>query len=255
MRSKISKEFIDKHPLIGYMVGGYPNYDENIKIIKSMIEGGVDILEIGIPFSDPIADGPTIQRAYFYALSNGITPDSVFHICKEISKEFDTPLIIMTYLNIVHRIGYKEFVKRMIDSKVSGLIIPDLVAEESHILRDILLKEGIDLILLASPNTSVRRLKLISSLSTGFLYLVSVYGITGERESYEEYTRNAIKTTKKYSKVPVAVGFGISKPEHVRFMLDSGADGVIIGSAFINAIDKGIDLRSFTKMFKESCKR
>lgn len=240
--------------LIGYAVAGYPSLEKSIEVIRAMIKGGVDILEIGIPFSDPIADGPTIQRATYQALVNGIEPKDALYICKEIGKEFSIPLAIMTYYNIIYK-DINRFVNLAAESNVSAFIIPDLIVEESKMLRMILKEYNMDLIMLVSPNTSIDRLRLIASVASGFLYLISVYGTTGERRDFKDYTRDAIRRVKQYSKVPLAVGFGISKPEHVRFMIENGADGVIVGSAFINAISNGINnVEELARDLKSACK-
>ena len=236
----IAKEFDNKHPLIGYMVAGYPSIDESLDVIRAMVNGGVDILEIGIPFSDPIADGKTIQKASFHALSKGITPKLALELCKKVKNELDIPIAVMTYCNILYRATYEKFIINAKKNGVDAFIIPDLSLEEAKPLKTLLTKHDMDLILLVSPNTSVARIKMISSIASGFLYLVSVYGTTGERRSFENYTREAIRRVKRYSKIPVGVGFGVSNAEHVRFMLDAGADAVIVGSAFINAVDHGL---------------
>lgn len=251
----IAKKFEEvKHPLIGYMVAGYPSLDESMDVIRAMINGGVDILEIGIPFSDPIADGKTIQKASFQALSRGITPDLALKLCKKIKSEFDIPIAVMTYCNILYKQTYEKFIAASKKNGVDAFIIPDLSLEEARLLKTLLMKNNMDLVLLVSPNTSIARIKTISNMASGFLYLVSVYGTTGERRSFEDYTKNAIKRVKRYSKIPVGVGFGVSKPEHIRFMLDAGADAVIVGSAFINAIDEGIDkVEALARSLKNAC--
>ena len=243
----------DDHPLIGYMVAGYPELN-NTNVINAMIEGGVDILEIGIPFSDPIADGKTIQRASYKALKNGMTPSKALKLCKSIKDEHDIPLAIMTYTNILYSKGYARFIEEARENGVDAFIVADLIAEEASDLKRLLAKHDMDLILLASPNTNARRIRLISSVASGFLYLVSVYGTTGERSRYEDYTIKAIRRVKRYSKIPVGVGFGVSKPEHVRFMIDAGADAVIVGSAFINALEQGLDkVKELASSLKSAC--
>lgn len=244
----------NKHPLIGYMVAGYPTLDDSMKVVKAMVNGGVDILEIGIPFSDPIADGPTIQKASYKALINGVTPNDALELCKQINDEFDIPIAIMTYCNIVYRATFEKFIAASKEHGIDAFIIPDLPLEEAKSLKSLLTKNNMDLIMLVAPNTSIKRIKMISSIGLGFLYLVSVYGTTGERRAFEDYTRDAIRRVKKHSKVPVGVGFGVSNAEHVRFMVDAGADAVIVGSAFINAIDEGIDkVESLASALKKAC--
>jgi tryptophan synthase alpha chain len=230
-----------EHALIGYTVAGYPDQDSTFDVVKAMVKGGVDIIELGIPFSDPIADGPTIQKASYSALQKGMTPSNALDMAKRINDSLNMPLAIMTYCNILYKPGFNDFLKHAKSSGVDGLIIPDLNVEESMEFKKYASKYDLDTIFLISPNTSDSRLKAIVKATSGFLYLVSVFGTTGERKGFEDYTTKAIKHVKTFSKgkVPLAVGFGVSKSEHVKFMLNSGADAVIVGSAFINVIDQG----------------
>ena len=247
MMTRISETFLDldsrgERALIGYAVAGYPDIDTSIDVINAMVNGGVDIVEIGIPFSDPIADGPTIQKASYHALQKGMTPGNALNIAKQINDSLNIPLVIMTYCNIVYRPGFDNFLRTAKSNGIDGLIIPDLNVEESMELRKYASKNDLDSIFLVSPNTSDSRLRAIVKATSGFLYLVSVYGTTGERKGFEDYTIKAINHVKKFSKdrVPLAVGFGISKSEHVKFMLKNGADGIIVGSAFVNIVSQNI---------------
>ncbi len=230
----------NEHALIGYAVAGYPDRQTSLDVIKAMIKGGVDIVELGIPFSDPIADGPTIQKASYKALQQGITPTEALKIAKQINDSLGVPLAVMTYCNILYKPGFDNFLRNARANGVDGLVIPDLTFEEAGELKKYASKHSMDTIFLVSPNISEERIKAIVNVTTGFLYLVSVFGTTGQREAFEDYTVQAIKRVKKYSKskVPLAVGFGVSKEEHVRFMLKAGADVVIVGSAFINIIEQ-----------------
>ncbi|GBC73603.1 Tryptophan synthase alpha chain [archaeon HR04] len=229
-----------EYALIGYMVAGYPDEHTCLDVALAMIDGGVDILEIGIPFSDPIADGPTIQRASYIALSNGITPRKALDIARRIKDASDTPLVAMTYYNIVYRLGVERFIPMAREHGIDGLIVPDLTYEEADDVIRVAHMHGMDPIFLVAPNTSDERINMIASVSKGFLYLVSVYGTTGERDRFYEYTTNAIRRVKglMMGRVPLAVGFGISRKEHVRLMIDAGADAIVVGSAFINIIEK-----------------
>jgi tryptophan synthase alpha chain len=230
----------NEHALIGYAVAGYPDRESTIDVIRAMVNGGVDIVELGIPFSDPIADGPTIQKASYKALRQGITPSESLKIASQINDSLGVPLAIMTYCNILYRPGFDNFLNNARSNGVDGIIIPDLTFEEAGELKKCASKYSIDTIFLVSPNISEQRIKAIVNVTTGFLYLVSVFGTTGQREAFEDYTVQAIRKVKKYckSKVPLAVGFGVSKEEHVKFMLNAGADAVIVGSAFINIIEQ-----------------
>jgi len=251
--------------LICYVVAGYPDIMTSEHIITSLINGGADIIEIGIPFSDPIADGSTIQYAIQNSLISGTTPDMCLELASRIRKTFpNIPLIIMTYSNILYRKGYIQFAQKAKESGIDGFIIPDIPIEESKEYLNSMQNMGMSTIFLVSPNTAEKRLKMISRICTGFLYAISVYGTTGEREGFDEYTIESIKRVKNITadKLPLAVGFGISNPQHVKYMIDAGADAVIIGSAIIKKIIKEIEnkerllntLNRFMYELKNSCR-
>jgi tryptophan synthase alpha chain len=251
--------------LICYVVGGYPDIMTSEHIITSLINGGADIIEIGIPFSDPIADGSTIQYAIQNSLISGTTPDMCLELASRIRKTFpNIPLIIMTYSNILYRKGYIQFAQKAKESGIDGFIIPDIPIEESKEYLNSMQNMGMSTIFLVSPNTAEKRLKMISRICTGFLYAISVYGTTGERQGFDEYTIESIKRVKNITadKLPLAVGFGISNPQHVKYMIDAGADAVIIGSAIIKKIIKEIEnkerllntLNRFIYELKNSCR-
>lgn len=251
--------------LICYVVAGYPDIMTSERIITSLINGGADIIEIGIPFSDPIADGSTIQDAIQNSLIAGTTPDMCLELASRIRKTFpNIPLIIMTYSNILYRKGYIQFAKKAKESGIDGFIIPDIPIEESKEYLNTMQNIGMSTIFLVSPNTSEKRLKMISRICTGFLYAISVYGTTGERQSFDEYTIESIKRIKKMTaddELPLAVGFGISNPQHVKDMINAGADGVIIGSAIIKKIKElenkeslFTTLNRFISELKNSCR-
>jgi tryptophan synthase alpha chain len=251
--------------LICYVVAGYPDIMTSEHIITSLINGGADIIEIGIPFSDPIADGSTIQYAIQNSLISGTTPDMCLELASRIRKTFpNIPLIIMTYSNILYRKGYIQFAQKAKESGIDGFIIPDIPIEESKEYLNTMQNMGMSTIFLVSPNTAEKRLKMISRICTGFLYAISVYGTTGEREGFDEYTIESIKRVKNITadKLPLAVGFGISNPQHVKYMIDAGADAVIIGSAIIKKIIKEIEnkerllntLNRFIYELKNSCR-
>lgn len=251
--------------LICYVVAGYPDIIISERIITSLINGGADIIEIGIPFSDPIADGSTIQDAIQNSLIAGTTPDMCLELASRVRKTFpNIPLIIMTYSNILYRKGYIQFAKKAKESGIDGFIIPDIPIEESKEYLNTMQNIGMSTIFLVSPNTSEKRLKMISRICTGFLYAISVYGTTGERQSFDEYTIESIKRIKKmtaYDELPLAVGFGISNPQHVKDMINAGADAVIIGSAIIKKIKElenkeslFTTLNRFISELKNSCR-
>src|SRR5688500_12807876 len=184
--------------LICYVVAGYPDIKTSEHLITSLINGGADIIEIGIPFSDPIADGSTIQDAIQSSLISGTTPDMCLELASRIRKTFpNIPLIIMTYSNILYRKGYMQFAEKAKENGIDGLIIPDIPIEESKEYLNTVQNTGLSTIFLVSPNTSEKRLKMISRICTGFLYAISVYGTTGERKGFDEYTIESIKRVKK----------------------------------------------------------
>jgi tryptophan synthase alpha chain len=228
--------------LIAYVTAGDPSPEDTPKIAGALIKGGVDILELGLPFSDPIADGPTIQAASVRALDAGTTPRRVLELAAQIKREHSTPLVVMTYYNPVFHMGLDNFFRTAKASGVDGVIIPDIPVEEARDYRKAAETVGVDTIFLAAPSTSKDRLRNIVTCSSGFLYLVSHFGVTGAREKVEESTIRLVKEVLPYTqgKVPLAVGFGISKPEHVRSVVEAGADGVIVGSAFINIVSRNL---------------
>jgi tryptophan synthase alpha chain len=251
--------------LICYIVAGYPTLGHTKEIVSSLVKAGVDIIEIGIPFTDPIADGPTIQRASNIALKNGATPQKCLDLCGAVRESFpDLPLVIMTYSNIVFRAGIEEFLRMSKSRGVDGLILPDLEIAESHHYVNTASKLNMATVFLASPNTNVCRIRQILTVCSGFLYVVSVYGTTGSRSKYEDYTFKSIRRIKEITgrRIPVAVGFGISRPNHVTSLISSGADAVIVGSAIIEKITVSAknrlvldDVRAFIGPLRAACTR
>lgn len=254
----------DKCALICYVVAGYPDIKTSEQVIDALVKGGADIIEIGIPFSDPIADGPTIQAASNSALKRGITPEKALQLAKSVRKKHpELPLLAMTYSNILVHAGMEKFMSRAKSCGIDGFILPDMPVEEAESYSAAASKLGLATVFLASPNTSEVRLKKIVDSTSGFLYLVSVFGITGARKSFEDYTLNAVKSIKQAAsgRVPVAVGFGISTPAHAKFMIEAGADAVIVGSAIIDMIAKSsgkkmlAGLQEFARSMKKACKK
>lgn len=243
--SKIKKVFKDlkikkEGALIGYVTAGDPKPKITTRITDALIDGGVDILELGIPFSDPIADGPTIQAASLRALNAGTTPNQVLKIAREIRKKHETPIVILTYFNPIFKMGLNNFFSLLRKYEIDGVVVPDLPIEEADYYHRIAKDYGVDTIFLATPSTSERRLLKIINFSSGFLYLVSQFGVTGTREVLQQSTVKLIKKVlpKTNNIIPLAVGFGISKPEHAKLVFQSGSDGVIVGSAFVKIIEE-----------------
>jgi tryptophan synthase alpha chain len=226
--------------LIGYITAGDPTPEITPKIADALIKGGVDILELGLPFSDPIADGPTIQAASLRALNAGTTPMKVLEIAKAIKSQHNVPVVVMTYYNPVFKLGLDKFLTSSKDHKVDGFIVPDLPVEEAADYKKAAKANGLDTIFLAAPTTSKERLTKIVDASSGFLYLVSRYGVTGAKTAVEDSTVQLIRRVQPFTegKIPLAVGFGISTPAHVQRIISAGADAAIVGSAFINIIQQ-----------------
>lgn len=229
--------------LVAYLTGGDPNREAFLSNCIALINGGADIVEIGIPFSDPIADGPVIQASSMRALSQGTTPSGILDMVGELSSEFQIPFVVLTYYNPIWAMGLERFLKRAHENGVDGIVVPDLPLEEADRFRETTMKHGIDNIYLAAPNTSKARLKSIVDKSKGFLYLVSLYGVTGSRDTLSPQALNAIRRVQSLAKgkLPVSVGFGISKPEHVSAIIRSGADGAIVGSALVRIVGAHLD--------------
>ena len=226
--------------LIAYVTAGDPGPAYTPKIVEALIKGGADIIELGIPFSDPIADGPTIQAASTRALKAGTTPKKVFEIVEEIREESDVPLVLLSYYNPIFKMGLKVFFEYAYTSGVDGMIIPDLPIEEAYQYKKTAEAYDIDTIFLAAPSTSDERLRRLLEYTSGFLYLVSIFGVTGARERLQDLTIRLIKKTLKVTsgRIPLAVGFGISKPEHVKKIIRNGADAAIVGSGFVKIIER-----------------
>jgi len=237
--------------LIGYVTFGDPKPEDTPKIVEALTNGGVDIVELGIPFSDPIADGPTIQAATQRALEAGATPKAALETIQIIKERCSAPIVILTYYNPVFRMGLKKFFSSARNCKVDGLIVPDLPVEEALDYKRVAEAHEIDTMFLAAPSTSPERLKKIIDYTSGFLYLVSVFGVTGARESVQALTIQTIGRFLPYTRgrIPLAVGFGISKPEHVKTIIESGADGAIVGSTFVKIIEK--NQGNFDKMLRK----
>lgn len=244
--------------LITYIMAGYPSEKDTLSIVRGLIKGGADIIELGFPFSDPLADGPIIQNASMIALEKGIKIKKFFSMVKKIRNETDIPLVIMTYANILYHYGYQRFISEAKKVGIDGFILPDMSIEESDEYVKIAKKYDMDTIFLISPNTSNQRVKDIAKATSGFLYLVAVYGTTGVKTDIKNYTIKALKNTKKITKIPVGIGFGVSTPDDVRKYVSIGADAVIVGSALLKLIEntKSKDLEGkideFTKKLKRS---
>ena len=226
-----------KKAFIVYITAGDPSLAVTEKLIPELEKSGVDIIEIGIPFSDPMADGPTIQKASERALSKGVTVSAILGMVRSARKKAKLPIVFMTYYNPVLSYGVKRFVKNAKASGADGVIIPDLPPEEGKELIEASKRAGFATIFLAAPTSTKKRLKMIAAKSTGFIYYVSLTGVTGARAKLPSDILANIKTIKKITNKPVSVGFGISNPPQAKKIAHL-ADGVIVGSAIIKVIEK-----------------
>ena len=239
--SLINKKFNElrkkgKFALMPFLMAGDPTLDITHEILLKLQEEGADLIELGIPYSDPLADGPIIQLSASRALKSGTSLTQVLDLLKNLKGELNIPVILFTYFNPLLNFGFKRFCEIASDVGAAGLIIPDLPLEETTQFSQIANDFNLDLILLIAPTTPLERMKMISSRTRGFSYLVSVTGVTGERNNLENRVENLINQLQGISSTPVAVGFGISSPEHIIKVRHWGADGVIIGSAFVKRI-------------------
>jgi tryptophan synthase alpha chain len=225
--------------LIGYLTLGDPDIETSEGYVKA-ISKHVDILELGIPFTDPIADGPTIQAAIERSLASGMNTDVAFRMVERVRKDgVRVPLVFMTYYNIVLAYGEERFIKRCKKVGVDGVLISDMPIEEASDVLKLCKKHGVDFIFLIAPTTTKERIKRIMARARGFIYLVSILGTTGARTALQGRTITMTKWARRHVKdKPLAVGFGISRPEHVKAVLEAGADGVIVGSAFVKLIEE-----------------
>lgn len=237
--------------LIAYAMAGYPTDRGTIETVRSLVEGGADIIEIGLPFSDPLADGRVIQDASFKALQKGMSLDRFLKIVRTIRKETEIPLVLMTYTNLLYCQGYDRVISAIKKAGIDGIILPDMAIEEADQYLGLVRKHDLDAIFLISPNTSKERIKKIATASSGFVYLVSTYGTTGgTQKQFQQYTIDAIRNAKRIlgNDIPLGVGFGINNPDQARSILKTGADGVIVASAFLRLIAKTPHVKIHSKL-------
>jgi tryptophan synthase alpha chain len=253
--SNISQAFKNGKAFIGFVTGGDPTIEKTKEFVREMIRAGADLVEIGVPFSDPIAEGPVIQEANIRALSAGATVEKLFTLVEELRKETTVPLVFLTYLNPVFRYGYDAFFKRCSLCGLDGIIIPDLPFEEQAEVREAAAQYGIDLISLIAP-TSEARIKEIAQAATGFIYLVSSMGVTGVRSEITTDLAAIVAAIRSVTSLPVAIGFGIHSPAQAAQMARI-ADGVIVGSAIVRIIaehggEAGPHIYRYVKEMKEA---
>jgi tryptophan synthase alpha chain len=252
--SQITQIFKAGHKaLVAYITAGYPDIKATPDIAKALAESGSDIIELGIPFSDPLADGTTIQKASYLALQNGTTPEACLEVAAEIRHKIKTPLVFMTYYNPVFNYGLEAFCRSCAKVGINGLIVPDLPPEEGTELETIARKHDLDMIYMLAPTSTEERIREVGKRSRGFIYLVSLMGVTGAREELPLEIEDFVKRVRQKTKQPLCVGFGISSAEQVR-RVAATADGVIVGSRLIQLIEEDATLDSL-RAFVTSLRR
>jgi tryptophan synthase alpha chain len=240
--SQITSVFRPGHKaLIGYITAGYPDIKATPDIAVALARNGCDIIELGIPFSDPLADGATIQKASYRALQNGTTPEICLEIARQIRHKIDVPLAFMTYYNPVLNFGLEPFCRSCTEAGINGLIVPDLPPEEGEELEAVTRQHDLDLIYLLAPTSTDERVAAVAERSRGFIYLVSLTGVTGARDTLPPELEDFVKRVRRKAQQPLCVGFGISSPEQAR-RVGAVADGVIVGSRLIQLIEEDTTL-------------
>lgn len=225
--------------LMPYLMGGFPDLPTSRRIGEAYADHGAALVELGVPYSDPLADGPVIHAAGSAALRAGATLDGVLELAAELDRRL--PVVLMCYANLVYARGLEEFAAAAAGHGVSGLIVPDLPLEEAPLVRDACDGTGVALVPLVAPTTPDARLRLIGAQARGFLYTVSVAGTTGERRAVDDSVRALVERAQAHTDVPVAVGFGIGTPEQARAVADAGARGVIVGSRLVRAATEAVE--------------
>jgi tryptophan synthase alpha chain len=230
----------DRTALIPFFVIGDPDFDTSLAVVKTAIDAGADVLELGIPFSDPIADGPTIQKADIRAMRGGMSVAKALEFIREVKDYKDIPIGLLMYYNLVYQYGTGKFFGDFHQAGVNSVLVADLSIDDADEIVDPAVSAGLDTVFMVTPNTPSERMKLIASRTTGFIYAVSVLGVTGSREKLSDTVEGLVGKLKELTSVPVCVGFGISRPEHAATVAQAGADGVIIGSRVVGLIESNL---------------
>lgn len=251
--TETAKAFENGKAFIPFITCGDPDLETTAKIVREAVANGADLIELGIPFSDPTAEGPVIQGANIRALKGGVTTDKVFDLVRELRKDVTVPMVFMTYSNVVFSYGADKFISTCKEIGINGLILPDLPYEEKEEFLPQCKKYGVDLIPLIAP-TSENRIAMIAKEADGFIYLVSSLGVTGTRSEISTDLKSIVDVIRQNTSVPCAIGFGISTPEQAKKMADI-ADGAIVGSAIIKIIDQyGKDAPKYVGEYVKSMK-
>jgi tryptophan synthase alpha chain len=231
---------LDRAALIPFFVIGDPDFDTSLEVVKTAIDSGADILELGIPFSDPIADGPTIQKADIRSMNSGMTVAKGLEFIRKVKAYKDIPIGLLMYYNLIYQYGTKKFFNDFHKAGVNSVLIADLSIDDADEIIGPAKSAGLDTVFMVTPVTNTDRIKLIASKTTGFIYTVSLLGVTGSRDKLSDQVGSLVNKLKKITDVPICVGFGISKPEHAAAVSKAGADGVIIGSKIVKLIEDNL---------------
>jgi tryptophan synthase alpha chain len=231
---------LERAALIPFFVIGDPDFDTSLEVVKTAIDSGADILELGIPFSDPIANGPTIQKADIRSLRGGMNVSRGLEFIRAVKGYKDIPIGLLMYYNLVYQYGTEKFFRDFHAAGVNSVLVADLSIDDADEIVAPAKSVGLDTVFMVTPNTDVQRMKLIASKTTGFIYTVSVFGVTGSRDRLSDMVEDLVHKLKALTSVPVCVGFGISKPEHAVAVASAGADGVIIGSKIVQLIENNL---------------
>jgi len=226
--------------LIPFFVIGDPDFETSLELVKAAVDAGADILELGIPFSDPIADGPTIQKADVRALRSGMTVRKAMEFIRKVKDYKDLPIGLLMYYNLIYQYGTEKFFGDFQRAGVNSVLVADLSIDDADEILPAAAAAGLDTVFMVTPNTTAERMRLITSKTTGFIYTVSLLGVTGSREELSDTVEGLVGQLKRLTKAPVCVGFGISKREHAVTIARAGADGVIIGSKIVGLIESNL---------------
>jgi len=231
---------LNRAAMIPFFVIGDPDFDTSLDIVKAAIAAGADILELGIAFSDPIADGPTIQKADIRARKAGMTVEKALEFIRQVKAFKDIPIGLLMYYNLIYQYGCEKFFRDFHTAGVNSVLVADLSIDDADEITEPALAAGLDTVFMVTPNTSPERVKAIASRTTGFVYAVSLLGVTGSRDTLSDAVQGLVGTLKKLTTAPACVGFGISKPEQAAAIASAGADGVIIGSKLVGLIEENM---------------
>ncbi len=254
-QTRISKRFAELRAagelgIVAYITAGDPSFDATHKFVLALADAGADVIELGVPFSDPLADGPTIQRASERALKAGASLAGVLELVRRIRQTSQVPLILFTYFNPVLQMGLEKFAAAAAQAGADGVLVTDLTPEESEDYRRVIHAQNLDTIFLAAPTSTDERLKKISACSSGFLYLISRTGVTGAKDSLPDDLPGLLRRVRQFTQLPVAVGFGISLPGHVS-VLGGLADAAVVGSALVSEIEKAPSIEAACAALRE----